>query len=76
VRTYERGVEGETLACGTGVAAAALVAAHIHGFVSPVNVQVQGGDRLQVSFETASGEFGKVRLTGPADFVFEGKIEL
>jgi diaminopimelate epimerase len=75
VRTYERGVEGETLACGTGVAAAALVAAHIHGFVSPVNVQVQGGDRLQVSFGNASGEFGKVRLSGPADFVFEGKIE-
>jgi diaminopimelate epimerase len=76
VRTYERGVEGETLACGTGVSAAALIAAVVHGFVSPVKVQVQGGDQLQVSFENASGSFSKVRLAGPADFVFEGRIEI
>lgn len=76
VRTYERGVEGETLACGTGVSAAALVAAKLHGFRSPVNVQVQSGDRLQVSFVAQDGAFADIRLTGPADFVFTGEIEL
>jgi diaminopimelate epimerase len=76
VRTYERGVEGETLACGTGVAASALVAASLHQLPSPVQVQVQGGDLLEVSFRRNNGEFADVRLTGPADFAFEGKIEL
>jgi diaminopimelate epimerase len=76
VRTYERGVEGETLACGTGVTAAALISARLHKFSSPVQVQVQGGDRLEVSFKEADGEFADVRLNGPANFVFEGKMEL
>jgi diaminopimelate epimerase len=74
VRTFERGVEGETLACGTGVTAAALVAARLHMFGSPVRVQVQGGDQLEVSFEEGNGGFSDVRLTGPAEFVFEGRI--
>lgn len=76
VRTYERGVEGETLACGTGVSAAALISARLHNFTSPVRVQVQGGDRLEVSFKQNNGEFADVRLTGPANFVFEGKMEI
>lgn len=76
VRTFERGVEGETLACGTGVSAAALIVARVNRFGSPVQVQVQGGDVLEVSFAEKDGEFGDVRLTGPADFVFEGKIEI
>ena len=76
VRTFERGVEGETLACGTGVTAAALISARLHGFTSPVRVQVQGGEQLAVSFTEDHGEFADVRLTGPAEFVFEGRIEL
>jgi diaminopimelate epimerase len=76
VRTFERGVEGETLACGTGVTAAALVAARLHGFSSPVRVQVQGDEQLEVSFREDHGEFADVRLTGPAEFVFEGRIEV
>ena len=76
VRTYERGVEGETLACGTGVTASALIAARLHGFTSPVKVRVQGGDQLEVSFKEDNGEFAEVRLTGPAQFVFEGRIEI
>ncbi len=76
VRTYERGVEGETLACGTGVSAAAMIASRAHGFKSPVKVQVQGGDTLEVAFRAEGEEFTDVRLTGPADFVFTGKIEL
>jgi diaminopimelate epimerase len=74
VRTFERGVEGETLACGTGVTASALISALVHGFDSPIRVQVQGGDRLEVTFRRQEGGFADVRLTGPAEFVFEGRI--
>jgi diaminopimelate epimerase len=76
VRTYERGVEGETLACGTGVTASALISARVHGFTSPVTVQVQGGDLLEVSFKQQAGQFSDVKLAGPADVSFEGKIEI
>ena len=76
VRTYERGVEGETLACGTGVTASALIAAKLHGFTSPISVKVQGGDLLEVSFRENNGQFEEVHLAGPADFVFEGEIEI
>ena len=71
VRTYERGVESETLACGyTGVTASgADRVGELHHFKSPVQVQVQGGDCLQVSFEKDNGTFRNVRLTGPAEFV-------
>jgi len=75
VRTYERGIEGETLACGTGVTASALISARLHQLQSPVKVQVQGGDLLEVGFQQTNGEFTDVRLTGPADFVFDGKME-
>lgn len=76
VRTYERGVEGETLACGTGVSASALISARVHRFQSPVRVQVQGGDELRVAFTERDGVFSDVRLNGPATFVFEGRIPL
>jgi diaminopimelate epimerase len=76
VRTYERGVEGETLACGTGVTASALISAELHHFTSPVRVRVQSGEELEVAFEKREGQFANVRLTGAADFAFEGRIEL
>ncbi len=76
VRTFERGVEGETLACGTGVAASALVASRVHRFGAPVKVHVQSGDELEVGFAERSGGFAEVTLTGPAEYVFEGRIEL
>ncbi|MDA7915730.1 diaminopimelate epimerase, partial [Verrucomicrobia bacterium] len=77
VRTYERGVEGETLACGTGVCAAALVASELKGMTSPVSVRVQGGDDLEVIFDRAEdGGFSNIRLKGPADFAFSGEITL
>jgi diaminopimelate epimerase len=76
VRTFERGVEGETLACGTGVSAAGMISARVHKFTSPVKVQVQGGDQLEVNFRDSGTEFDDVRLTGPAEIVFEGKIEI
>jgi diaminopimelate epimerase len=76
VRTYERGVEGETLACGTGVTASALIAAELHNFASPVKVQVQGGDLLEVSFEGKGAQLANIALTGPAEFVFEGRTDV
>ena len=76
VRTFERGVEGETLACGTGVTASALISSRVHKFNSPVKVQVQGGDQLEVTFRENNGGFSDVKLSGPAEFVFEGRIEI
>ena len=76
IRTYERGVEGETQACGTGVTAAALLFAKLTGARSPVNVQVRGGEILSVGFEVDGDGWKNVTLTGPADFVFEGVTQL
>jgi diaminopimelate epimerase len=76
VRTYERGVEAETLACGTGVCAAALLYSLRTAASSPIKVKVRGGDILEVGFESTDSSFSKVTLTGPADFVFDGTISL
>ena len=76
IRTYERGVEDETLACGTGVCAAALIHSRLTGATSPVPVTVRGGDTLQVGFEFDGSAWKSVTLTGPADFVFEGTAEV
>lgn len=78
IRTYERGVEDETLACGTGVTASALIHATVSDAASPIEVTVRGGDTLQVGFIRGAkpGEFTDVTLCGPADFVFAGEIDL
>ena len=76
IRTYERGVEDETLACGTGIVASALVFGATEGCDGPITVLARGGDELQVGFETVAGRFRNVTLTGPAEFVFEGEIEI
>ncbi|MES2995939.1 MAG: diaminopimelate epimerase [Verrucomicrobiota bacterium] len=77
IRTYERGVENETLACGTGMVACALIHHLLTGAPSPVKVDVAGGDTLEIGFEkTGDSGFTNVTLTGPADFVFEGDIEI
>ena len=76
IRTYERGVEDETLACGTGVVASALIFAVTDNTEGPISVLVRGGSELQVGFQREGESFGGVTLTGPAEFVFEGTIEL
>jgi len=76
LRTYERGVEDETLACGTGVVASALLHHLLHNAPSPIAVKVRGGDTLSVAFARGAETFEHVTLTGPADFVFEGTTEL
>jgi len=76
IRTYERGVEGETLACGTGMVACALIFHELIGAASPVRVKVRGGETLEVGFEERGGRFRNVTLTGPADFTFEGTTEV
>ena len=76
IRTYERGVEDETLACGTGIVASALIFGATEGCHGPITVLARGGDELQVGFETVAGRFCNVTLTGPAQFVFEGTIEI
>lgn len=77
IRTYERGVEGETLACGTGMTACALVHNLLTQAPSPIAVDVAGGDTLDIGFETyESDTFTDVTLTGAADFVFEGDISI
>jgi len=76
IRTYERGVENETLACGTGVVASALVFATLEKSDGPISVLVRGGNELKVGYKKSGQELIDVTLTGPADFVFEGTIEL
>ena len=76
IRTYERGVEGETLACGTGVVASGLIYAALNDAASPVHSLVRGGDWLEVGFQKAENRFEQVTLKGPADFAFEGSIEI
>lgn len=73
LRTYERGVEDETLACGTGAVAAALVAAVRHGLASPVQVDTRGG-RLGVYFTRRGEQFTEVFLEGDARMVADGEI--
>ncbi len=77
IRTYERGVENETLACGTGMVACALLHHLIERAPSPIQVDVKGGDTLEIGFQAlAKQAFRDVTLTGPADMVFEGEIEI
>jgi len=76
VRTYERGVEDETLACGTGVTAVAI-AMNATGETdkTSINLNVEGG-KLNVSFDKIGDHFTNVFLNGPAKFVFKGSIEI
>ncbi len=76
LRTYERGVEDETLSCGTGATAVAIAMQALGKTdASLIDLEVEGG-KLQVSFTAMHGKYTQVHLIGPATFVFEGKIKL
>ena len=75
IRTYERGVEDETLACGTGSIASALVSSMIWKMKSPVTVIPRSGRQLQVMFEGDGDGFRNIRLKGPAEVIFNGFVE-
>ena len=69
-------MEDETLACGTGSTASALVAAERFGFASPIAVHTRGGETLKVYFRRESGRFVDVRLEGRIVQTFEGRVTL
>lgn len=74
IRTYERGVEAETLACGTGSVAAALVASKVKGLPSPQKVVPLSKEPLTVEFRAVSNGFADVYLVGDAEVVFNGEM--
>lgn len=73
VRTYERGVEAETLACGTGAAASALISALIGKTKPPVNVHTLSGDILKISFNIEKNAVNNVYLEGKCNLIYQGK---
>jgi len=76
VRTYERGVEGETLACGTGAVASSIISSRFKGAGDPpIQVEMPGG-MLIVDFKNRDGSFEDAWLKGKIDFVYEGRIAL
>jgi diaminopimelate epimerase len=76
VRTFERGVEEETLSCGTGVTASAIASVLARQFDTvPVRVKTKGGN-LEVSFKINGDLISEIWLSGPATFVYEGTVEI
>lgn len=75
VRTYERGVEGETLACGTGLTASAVAFALSGAVRPPVLLTSRSGDAFMVGFRQRSGGASEIRIEGPARTVFQGEIK-
>ncbi|MCP4572130.1 MAG: diaminopimelate epimerase [bacterium] len=73
LRTYERGVEDETLACGTGASATAVVLSHLERATSPVRLRTRGGDLLVVDVDRGNGS---LTLRGPAVVSFEGEVQI
>lgn len=72
IRTYERGVENETMACGTGSIATAVIGAELGLVTGPVDVQVRSGSVLKVGFTKSEKGYRDVSLSGPATSVFRG----
>ncbi|MBK9098300.1 MAG: diaminopimelate epimerase [bacterium] len=76
IRTYERGVEAETLACGTGSVAAALISFVNKKLTVPIQIIPKSKEKLLVNFEVENSKVKKLSLTGPAKIVFTGEMNL
>jgi len=76
VRTYERGVENETLSCGTGITASALVAAKVWNLKPPVKCISLSGENFLVNFRFAGQGASDIEISGPACLIFEGEIKI
>lgn len=76
IRTFERGVERETMACGTGAVAAAVIAAKVKHADSPIQVKVRSSEILEVSFGKQNQEIIDVYLSGPAVKIYQGLVNL
>jgi diaminopimelate epimerase len=74
IRTYERGVEDETLSCGTGSVAGAIIAGIKFDLIPPISLITKGGDKLVVNFDKRELEFKNVSLTGPVEIIYTGII--
>jgi len=75
IRTYERGVEAETLACGTGIVAAGLIAGRMGWVKPPVDITCAGGDVIVVNYILTADGADKVTMLGPAAHVFQGMLD-
>ena len=75
IRTYERGVEDETLACGTGAIASAIISASQFGMTSPIDVRTHSGVYLSIHFEFKEGQFSNIRMEGDARIIYLGKLQ-
>lgn len=76
MRTYERGVEGETLACGTGATAVALAAAHLYQLNSPLAIETRSQEILTIEFCLKEQAFSSITMTGPAHCLYQGEIDI
>jgi diaminopimelate epimerase len=74
IRTYERGVERETMACGTGATACALVAWKKHHAPNPITIQVASGDSIEFEITGTHKQIDQIIMKGPAEFVFRGSF--
>lgn len=76
IRTYERGVEAETLACGTGITASAIALGLSEGLRSPVTIISKTGEKFRVWYKRSGSGASDIQIQGPAKIVFEGTIEV
>jgi diaminopimelate epimerase len=75
IRTYERGVEDETLACGTGAIAGAIISAARFKMSSPIDVKTRSGTHLTIHFDTEDGQFSEIYMEGDARIIYIGELQ-